>query len=117
MSEARTRVAAAYAAARTAILDDPATAELALQRCLDATIDAYYAHLGVAQPPIGEIIADLNARDPRTAGILRRYLRGPDTRARYIFLGDLLEVVQPGVVPAWTVPAEAQRADGASARR
>jgi hypothetical protein len=78
--------------------EDDYGAELAVQACLARALALHYARLDAAMPSPGALPADLAGRDGRAASLLRRCLRAPDTRARYVFLGDLLEHVLKGAV-------------------
>lgn len=88
-----------YDEARRAVADDPYTTEMANQACLVVAIARHYRNLDVVPPSAGRIPADLAERDARAASLLRRYLRAPDTRARYVFLGDVLAHVCPEALP------------------
>jgi hypothetical protein len=70
-------------------------AELAVQACLAKALALHYAGLAAPMPDPSALPSDLASRDGRAASLLRRFLRAPDTRARYVFLGDLLEHVLP----------------------
>jgi hypothetical protein len=67
-----------------------ASAELAIQHCVDLALDRLYARLGAPRPAAAALPADLAGRDAAAAGTLVRLLGAPDTRARYVFLEDLL---------------------------
>ena len=78
------------------VLQDPYAAEMAGHACLDGALALVYMRFGAERPPPLTLPADLAARDPRAASLLRRYVRAPDARARYVFLGDLLDHVLDG---------------------
>ncbi|HEV8638267.1 MAG TPA: hypothetical protein VG370_28980 [Chloroflexota bacterium] len=91
MSAAEVR--ALWEEASRTIGEDAHGAELAVQACLARALALHYRRLEAAMPSPSALPADLAARDGRAASLLRRFLRAPDTRARYVFLGDLLEHV------------------------
>ena len=78
------------------VLTDPYATELAGHVCLAYALELLYTRLGVELPRYLALPADLAERDPRAASLLRRYVRAPDARARYVFLGDLLDHVLDG---------------------
>ena len=78
------------------VLEDPYAAEMAGHACLDGALTLVYTRLGAERPGPLALPADLAERDPRAASLLRRYVRAPDARARYVFLGDLLDHVLDG---------------------
>ena len=94
MSAAEVR--ALWEEASRTIGEDPHGAELAVQACLARALALHYGRLNAAMPSPGALPTDLAGRDARAASLLRRLLRAPDTRARYVFLGDLLEHVLKG---------------------
>ena len=69
---------------------DGGAAEMAVQACLGLALDRIYARLGAPRPAPAALPADLRERDPVAGAMLARLLRAPDTRARYVFLEDLL---------------------------
>jgi hypothetical protein len=86
-------VRALWEEASRAVGDDPLGAELAVQACLAGALGLHYRRLNAAMPSPSALPSDLAGRDARAASLLRRLLRAPDTRARCVFLGDLLEHV------------------------
>ena len=75
------------------VLQDPYAAEMAGHACLEGALALLYTRLGAERPGPLALPADLAERDPRAASLLRRYVRAPDARGRYVFLGDLLDHV------------------------
>jgi hypothetical protein len=75
------------------VLQDPYAAEMAGHACLEGALALVYLRLGAERPGPLALPADLAERDPRAASLLRRYVRAPDARARFVFLGDLLDHV------------------------
>jgi hypothetical protein len=86
-------VRALWEEASLAIGRDAHGAEMAVQACLSQALALHYVALDASMPSPSALPGDLAARDGRAASLLRRFLRAPDTRARYVFLGDLLEHV------------------------
>lgn len=87
---------ALWAESGRVVLQDPYAADLAGHVCLAFALKLLYERLGAELPPSLALPADLAERDPRGASLLRRYVRAPDARARYVFLGDLLDHVLDG---------------------
>ena len=92
-AEARTAMAAPMARAGERVIEDDALwapVELAIHRCLWLALERHYARLGAPMPSPSALPDDLAARDAPGGVLLRRLLRAPDTRARYVFLEDFL---------------------------
>ena len=89
-------IRALWAEAGRVVLADPYAAEMAGHACLAHALALLYTRLGAEQPGPLALPADLAERDPRAASLLRRYVRAPDARGRYVFLGDLLDHVLDG---------------------